>query len=168
MPRPDDTPADWSERSTLLAMLGYARYTAVQTATALGPAASGSAPLATSPLMTPGALVNHLRWVDHWWIEHIFFGRPDQAPWTDDDPDREYRLGAELPLAEVVDGYAAQSERLAADLAGIDLDTTTVMPIRDGRHPTLRWVLLHLIEETARHNGHLDIMGELIAGRPVS
>ncbi len=168
MPQPDDTPADWSERSTLLAMLGYTRATAVQTATALGPAASGSAPLATSPLMTAGAVVNHLRWVDHWWIEHVFLGRPHQAPWTDDDPDREFRLGAELPLAEVIDGYTAQSERLDAELASIDLDATTAMPIRDGHHPTLRWVLLHLIEETARHNGHLDVVGELIAGRPVS
>lgn len=166
MPQLDDTPADWSERSTLFAMLDYARAGAVETATALGPGASASAPLATSPLMTAGAVLNHLRWVDHWWIEHIFFGRPDQAPWTDDDPDREFRLGAELALDEVVDGYTAQSERLAAELAPVDLDAVTAVPIRDGRHPTLRWVLLHLIEETARHNGHLDIMRELIAGRP--
>ena len=168
MPQPDDTPADWSERSTLLAMLDFTRATAIGTATALGPAASATAPLASSPLMAPGAVVNHLRWVEHWWIEHVFLGRPDEAPWTDDDPDREFRLGAELPLAEVVDGWTAQSARLAADLAAVDLDATTARPIRDGRHPTLRWVLLHLIEENARHNGHLDIVGELVAGGPVS
>lgn len=148
-------------------MLDYTRAVAVQTATALGPAASGLAPLATSPLMTPGAVLNHLRWVDHWWIEHIFFGRPCQAPWTDDDPDGEFRLGAELPLDEVIDGYRQQSARLDAELADVDLDTLTVEVSR-GHHPTLRWVLLHLIEETARHNGQLDVIGELIAGGPVS
>lgn len=168
MPQPDDTPADWSERSTLLAMLDHTRATAVRTATALGAGASGAAPLATSPLMTAGGVVNHLRWVEHWWIEHVFLGRPSEAPWTDDDPDREFRLGADLPLAAVVDGYTAQAQRLRAELAAIDLDATTAMATRGGRHPTLRWVLLHLVEETARHNGHLDIVGELVAGRPVA
>jgi len=168
MPQPDDTPADWSERSTLLAMLHHTRATAVRTATALGSAASGTAPLATSPLMTAGGVLNHLRWVEHWWIEHVFLGRPDEAPWTDDDPDREFRLGAELPLDEVIDGYRAQSERLDAELAGTDLDLPAAEPVRDGRQPTLRWVLLHLIEENARHNGQLDILGELVAGRPVT
>lgn len=168
MEKPDDTPADWSERSTLQALLAYTRAGAIEIATALGPAASGTAPLASSPLMTAGGVLNHLRWVEHWWIERMFLGRPDQAPWTDDDPDREFRLGAEIPLADVIDGYRQQSARLDAELAVIDLDTPTVHPISDGRHPTLRWVLFHLIEENARHNGQLDVIGELIAGGPVS
>jgi hypothetical protein len=38
------------------------------------------------------------------------------------------------------------------------------MPLSDGRAPALRWVLMHLVEETSRHNGHLDVLRELADG----
>ncbi len=150
-----------------MTLLAYTRESAIGIAEAVGPDAS-RAPLSSSPLMTAGGVLNHLRWVEHWWIERMFLGRPDEAPWTDDDPDREFRLGAELPLHEVIDGYRQQSARLDDELAAIDLDATGVHPLRDGRIPTLRWVLFHLIEENARHNGQLDIIRELITGGPGS
>ena len=50
-------------------------------------------------------------------------------------------------------------------LAGLDLDDLSATPFRSGEKPMLRWVLLHLVEENARHNGHLDILRELADGR---
>jgi uncharacterized damage-inducible protein DinB len=114
--------------------------------------------------MTIGGVVNHMRWVEHSWIENRFVGGPDLGPWTDDSPDQEFLDGATLTLDEVLNGYADQARATDALVAGIDLDAHSVSPLGGGGHPTLRWVLLHLIEENARHNGHLDILRELIDG----
>ena len=48
--------------------------------------------------------------------------------------------------------------------AGIELDQVAATPARNGQPITFRWILQHLIEENARHNGHLDIIRELIDG----
>ena len=53
-------------------------------------------------------------------------------------------------------------------IAGLDLDDRSATPTVPANHPTLRWVLLHLVEENARHNGHLDLLRELTDGRPVT
>jgi uncharacterized damage-inducible protein DinB len=160
-----DTPAAWDERSTLLAMLDFTRQTAWDKCSGLAPAHVGVAPLVTSPLTTVGGVLNHMRWVEHAWIEHRFVGGPDLAPWTDEDPDREFRLGAVQPLEETLRGYAEQAARTDAVIAGLDLDERSLTPLRaTGELPTLRWVVLHLIEENARHNGHLDLIREQLDG----
>jgi len=160
-----DTPDAWDERSTLLAMLQYTRDTAAEKCRGLAEEHVGSAPLPTSPLMTLGGVVNHLRWVEHSWIENRFVGGPDLGPWTDEEPDREFSLGATTPLATTLEEYAAQAQRTDAIVAGLDLDDLSATPFSSGERPTLRWVLLHLVEENARHNGHLDILRELADGR---
>jgi hypothetical protein len=59
----------------------------------------------------------------------------------------------------------SSSARATGELvAGRDLDERAQRPLRSGEHATLRWILLHLVEETARHNGHLDIVRELVDG----
>ncbi|MDO9379527.1 MAG: DinB family protein [Nocardioidaceae bacterium] len=158
-----DTPPAPDERSTLLQMLAYVRATAVEKVEGLSDADAQRAPLATSPLTTPGGILNHLRWVEADWIETRFAGRPDRAPWTDEDPDAELRLGLTLPLAEVVAGYLEQTAACDAVIAEVDLDDLAAVPVRDF-HQNLRWTLLHLVEETARHNGHLDLLREMADG----
>ncbi|KQZ89292.1 hypothetical protein ASD62_08210 [Phycicoccus sp. Root563] len=74
-------------------------------------------------------------------------------------------MGAETPIAQTLEEYAAQAVRTDALIAGLQLDDRSVTPFRGGGHPTLRWVILHLIEENARHNGHLDLLRELADGR---
>jgi uncharacterized damage-inducible protein DinB len=159
-----DTPANWDERSTLLAMLQHTRDTAANKCQGLAPGDHAIAPLATSPLMTIGGVVNHMRWVEHSWIENRFVGGPDLGPWTDESPDQEFLDGATLTLDGVLRGYADQARATDTLVEGIDLDARSVTPFSGGDHPTLRWVLLHLIEENARHNGHLDLLRELIDG----
>jgi hypothetical protein len=74
------------------------------------------------------------------------------------------RIGVDVPIAQLLDEYDARSERYRALVASLDLDTPARKPLRGGETVTLRWILFHLIEETARHNGHLDILRELADG----
>ena len=66
--------------------------------------------------------------------------------------------------SQTLQEYVEQAVRTDAIIAGLDLDDRSASPFRSGEHPTLRWVILHLIEENARHNGHLDILRELADG----
>ncbi|WP_382304071.1 DinB family protein [Herbiconiux sp. UC225_62] len=159
-----DHPQAWDERSTLLTMLQYTRDTGIEKATGLTDAQAAATPLATSPLMSVGAVLNHMRWVEHSWIENRFVGGPDLGPWTDESPDQEFIDGSVLPLQTVIDGYRAQAATTDALIAGLELDDRSQTAFRSGEHPTLRWVILHLIEENARHNGHIDILRELADG----
>ena len=163
MPR-TDLPETWDERATLLAMLAYTRDTAAEKCAGLDAAGASAAPLPGSPLMSIGGVVNHLRWVEHSWVETRFVDGPDLGPWTEESPDQEFLDGATLPLAEVLEGYVAQARRTAEIIDDLDLDDRSATPLGSGEHPTLRWVLLHLIEENARHNGHLDVLRELYDG----
>jgi len=159
-----DLPETWDERATLLAMLRYTRDTAAEKCRGLDAAGASAAPLPGSPLMSIGGVVNHLRWVEHSWVDNRFAGGPDLAPWTDESPDQEFVDGATTPLEEVLAGWAEQARRTDAVVAAHDLDDLSAEPLRTGERPTLRWVLLHLVEENARHNGHLDLLRELHDG----
>lgn len=159
-----DTPEVWDERSTLLTMLQYTRDTAANKCRGLSDLLAGSAPLASSPLMTIGGVVNHMRWVEHSWVENRFIDGPDLGPWTDASPDQEFIDGASASLTVVLRDYASQARRTDTIVSQHDLDDRAALPLSSGVHPTLRWVLLHLIEENARHNGHLDILREIADG----
>ena len=159
-----DKPATWDERATLLTMLAYTRDTAAEKCRGLTDDQAALTPLPSSPLMSLGGVVHHLRWVEHSWVETRFVGGPDLGPWSEESPDEEYLEGARLPLAQVLAEYVDLAARTDAIYADHDLDDRSVMPLRSGEHPTLRWVLLHLIEENARHNGHLDILREFVDG----
>jgi uncharacterized damage-inducible protein DinB len=145
-------------------MLQYTRDTAIEKSRGLTDAQAAAAPIPTSPLMSVGGVLNHMRWVEHSWIENRFIGGPDLGPWTDESPDQEFIDGSTLPLQIVIDGYRAQAATTDAIIARLQLDDRSLTAFRSGDHPTLRWVILHLIEENARHNGHLDILRELADG----
>ncbi|MGC5411161.1 DinB family protein, partial [Streptomyces sp. DT225] len=121
-------------------------------------------PLPGSPLMTLAGVVNHLRWVEYYWFEVVFLGGEDEGPWTDEDPDREMRIAVDMPLADVLREYEEQCARYRELVAAHDLDTRAQRTRSSGLHPDLRWILLHLVEETARHNGHIDIIREIVDG----
>ena len=145
-------------------MLQYTRDTAAEKCLGLSDTLARSAPLRSSPLMTIGGVVNHMRWVEHSWVENRFIDGPDLGPWTEASPDQEFIDGASTSLDEVLQDYAAQARRTDAIVNRHGLDDPSALPLSNGVRPTLRWVLLHLIEENARHNGHLDILRELADG----
>lgn len=163
MARTDDIPETYDERSVLLQMLHYAQDTAVMKVRGLSQELARTAPLPTSPLMSPANILNHLRWVERSWVNADLFGGEDDGPWTDENPDAEFEQGSQLPIDEVVALYEEEAARTRAVFAEVDLDMVRRNERR--RQPvTARWILQHLIEETARHNGHLDILRELADG----
>jgi len=163
MARTDDIPAQFDERTILVQMLHYAQDTAVLKVSGLSEELARTAPLPGSPLMSPANILNHLRWVERSWVNGDLFGGEDDGPWTDENPDAEFEEGSTLPLAEVVSRYEEEAARTRAVFAEVDLDMVRRNERR--RQPvTARWILQHLIEETARHNGHLDILRELADG----
>ncbi|MCX3059217.1 DinB family protein [Streptomyces beihaiensis] len=164
MTRIDDMPAAWDERAQLTTFLDYARDTARAKCDGVCEENARKSLLPGSPLMTMSGLINHLRWVEYYWFQVVFLGEEDQGPWTDDDPDREMRVAVDFPLAQLLDEYAEHSARYRELVARTDLDQRAERPVRDGRHVDLRWILHHLVEETARHNGHLDIIREMLDG----
>lgn len=164
MTRIDDTPSAWDERTQLTTFLDYARDTARAKCEDVSAENARSAPLPGSPLMTLSGVINHLRWVEYYWFQVVFLGEEDEGPWTEEDPDREMRIAVDFPLAQLLGEYAEQSARYRELVAGNDLDTRAKRSMRDGRYVDLRWIILHLVEETARHNGHLDILRELVDG----
>ncbi|MFD0023912.1 DinB family protein [Streptomyces sp. NPDC058382] len=159
-----DSPPAWDERTQLTTFLDYSRATALAKCDGLAQEDARRAPLPGSPLMTIAGLVNHLRWVEYYWFEVVFLGGEDEGPWTDEDPDREMRIAVDMPLADVLTEYEQQSARYRELVAAHDLDATAELPRIEGRHPDLRWIVLHLIEEISRHNGHIDIIREIVDG----
>jgi uncharacterized damage-inducible protein DinB len=120
--------------------------------------------------LTLGGLLYHLALVEENWMEVRFLGLPERAPWSeidwDADPNWEFRTASEFEAAALRERYRLACERSSAAIsAASDLGQLSVAPLRDGRQFSLRWVLLHLIEETARHAGHADFLRESIDGQ---
>lgn len=163
MARTDDIPETFDERTILLQVLRYSQETAVLKVSGLTQEQARTAPLPTSPLMSPANILNHLRWVEWSWVNNDLFGRPDEAPWSEENPDAEFEEGSTLPLEDVIRLYEEEAARTRAVFAEVDLDMVRLS--EDRTQPvTARWILQHLIEETARHNGHLDILREMADG----
>jgi hypothetical protein len=115
-------------------------------------------------------MAEHLAGAERHWFQGVVAGSYAELPWDAGrppyHPDAAFRC--DRPSAEIIDYYRDQCARSDAVLAVTPLSA----PPR-GRHgdpgmdepPDVRWVVLHLIEETARHAGHLDIARELMDGR---
>ena len=119
--------------------------------------------------LTLAGLLYHLALVEESWLEERFLGLPVREPWAGvdfkADPDWEFRTSAELEPEQLRQRYREACERSRQAMAQADgLDQLSVRPLHDGRRFTLRWVLLHLLEETARHAGHADLLREAIDG----
>lgn len=159
-----DIPPTWDDRTMVTTFLDYARATVHAKCEGLSDEDARAAPLPESPLMTISGVVSHLKWVEYSWIDTFLLGNEDDGPWTEDEPDREFTMDLATPIARVLDEYGVQCEAYRELVAGIDLDAPAKRPLRSGEPITLRWILMHLIEETSRHNGHLDILRELVDG----
>jgi uncharacterized damage-inducible protein DinB len=157
-----DVPHAADEASMLIAWLDWHRATVFAKTEGLAEDLAHRPLLASSPLMTVAGLVSHLYWVERGWIEHTLLGGPDDQPWTAEDPDKDFKADG-TPVAELLAAYERQCTRNNEVARSLSLDTVSVME-RRGEPVTLRWILVHLIEETARHNGHIDILREMLDG----
>jgi uncharacterized damage-inducible protein DinB len=110
-------------------------------------------------LSTLGGLLKHLRWVEYGWF-HQLFGARTGSHRREHERDWEFVLEPADTVASIVDDYRAVCARSRAIAARHTLDD--VVPHDGMGEVSLRWIYVHLIEETARHAGHLDILREQI------
>lgn len=122
--------------------------------------------------LTLGGLMKHMALVEDNWFSVVLLGNDDADPWLgvdwDDDPDWEFRTAADdspEELRRLFDEAVAASDRIL-DEVGDDLDRRSVRESRrEGTTFDLRWILVHMIEEYARHNGHADLIREAVDGQ---
>lgn len=165
-----EPPVAAGELSTLLGFLDFHRATlawkcsgldAVGLATTVGPSS-----------MTLGGLLKHLAYVEDHWFAVRLLGRDPAPPWdtvdwaADEDWDW-HSAAADSPEALHtlwVDAVARSRDAVDVALADGGLDRLADRGWRDGRRPSLRWILVHMVEEYARHNGHADLLREQVDG----
>jgi uncharacterized damage-inducible protein DinB len=163
-----DPPYRDGERAALEAWLELHRRTLWHKCAGLSAGQLGERSVPPSLLSLRG-LVRHMTDVELGWLRRVFAGEDAEDRYeTPEDPDRAFTGFASADPAEVAAewaGYQAELDRCRAVAAAHGLDDLSARATRlSGEHMTLRWVLLHLIEEYARHNGHADLLRERIDG----
>jgi uncharacterized damage-inducible protein DinB len=167
--RPEPEPAV-DETDTLLGFLDFQRATFEWKCRGLG--ADGLATRVAASSMTLGGIMKHLAWVEDHWFSFFLHDAERSEPWRSvdwsadsnwewnsaahDEPDELRRLW----LASV----DASRARVAEALARGGMDQLSRRTWDSGESPSLRWILVHMIEEYARHNGHADLIREAIDG----
>jgi hypothetical protein len=106
-------------------------------------------------------MVKHLAFVERWWFDDFFAGGDVEYPWSEGDPDADFRIEDDETVDDVIALYTGAIARSTEVTAGAQMDDLSVRD-RDGKRFALRWIVAHMIEETARHAGHADIVRELI------
>lgn len=151
-----------SRAEVFVAYLDYFRSRVVQKVRALPAEAARMSALPSG--WTPVELLQHLRHVERRWIEWRFEGRPIPDPWADE---RDGRWHAAEPLADLAGALETQAEHTNRVARSTELKTVGAPGPGwpgTGEPATLERVLLHLLQEYARHLGHLDIVTELAGG----
>ena len=161
-----DPPAEGDEKTMLVAFLRYLRETVIGKAEGLSDGRAGT-PHPPSTL-TLAALLKHLAYVEDSWVQETFRGQDLPDPWRsapfDEDRDWELHSAAGDRLPDLVGLYRAVAARTDEVIAASSLDALAARPEADGTVVSLRWIVVHLVEETARHAGHADLIRESIDG----
>ncbi|MDJ0767952.1 MAG: DinB family protein [Ilumatobacter sp.] len=165
-----EPPIDGDETGTLLGFLDYQRATLAWKCEGLDAEGLNTSVAASS--MTLGGLLKHMALVESSWFSRWLHGRDRQPPWNaidwDAHPDWDFESAADDSPEELTGLWreAVASSRALVDeaLASGGLDQAAKRTWPDGDAPSLRWILVHMIEEYARHNGHADLIREAIDG----
>lgn len=158
-PVPDPRPRyDADDRTSLLASLDLMRDVIRWKVEGIDPAAQGA--VSTPSGMTLLGIVRHLTDVERWWFRDRWAGETVDGYYDPHQDNSDFRVPPDETTERVLAEYAAAiGEANAVIAAAPSLD----LPGRN--HPgTLRWILTHMIEETARHAGHADILRERLDG----
>ena len=151
-PETDQPGPEADERELLLAWLAHLRASVIGKVEHLSEEQARWRP--DGALISLLGIVNHLTHVEWRWIDGRMLGAAVHRS------EAEFSPGPELPVAEAVRRYRARGAATAAAVRSMEV----TRPCADGSGRDLRWVLLHLVEETARHAGHADATRELLDG----
>ncbi|GAA1169847.1 DinB family protein [Ornithinimicrobium humiphilum] len=121
--------------------------------------------------MTLAGLLKHLAWVEDFWFVHTAGGSPMPEPWAGVDWDADHDWEWHSALEDDAPALRATWEASVARSRAL-VDRLLVTSGLDGTHTawggraevTLRWILVHMVEEYARHNGHADLLREAVDG----
>jgi uncharacterized damage-inducible protein DinB len=157
-----DPPLEAAEREMLDAWLDYHRDTLAIKCDGLDDAQLRERSVSPSSLSLLG-LIRHMAEVERNWFRRVL-GREDAPPiyYTEDDPDGDFD---NVDGADVAEAFATwRAECAHARELTVAAPSLEVTGERRGRTVSLRWILVHMIEEYARHNGHADLIRERIDG----
>ncbi|HEY7946802.1 MAG TPA: DinB family protein [Acidimicrobiales bacterium] len=121
-------------------------------------------------VLTPTGLsvlgvIKHLAWVERGWFRETFAGEEVEFVDSDLDNSAEFLIDQDDTVESVLAFYRDEVERSRLITGSSSLDDVSARSTTFHGHVSLRWILVHMLEETARHAGHLDIMRETIDGR---
>jgi len=151
------------ERATLEQFLDYFRATLLIKVDGLDTETSRRQACPPSTLNLLG-LVRHMAAVErHWFRRTLLAEDVPQLFFTDDDPELDMQPPPEATLEEAIAAFNTEMDAARRAVADLALDDLALAPRYDG-HPSLRWIMVHMIEEYARHAGHADLLREAIDG----
>jgi uncharacterized damage-inducible protein DinB len=159
-----DPPYIADERAMLQAWLDYQRATLALKCDRLSADQLRDRAVPPSTLSLLG-LVRHLTEVERGWFRRVLAGE-DAAPlyYSDSEPDGDFDLVDDADTDEMMATWQAECDnaaRLVTEAPSLD---TIGLGVRQGEQVSLRWILVHMIEEYARHNGHADLLRQRIDG----
>lgn len=165
---PDLQPA--TERVALEQHLDFCRQAVVVRIHDLDGESASRQPLPATKL-TVGGIVKHLAWAEDRWFVGKLLGKPLPEPWRSaplaDEPDRPFESSRNDTVTDVVALYNAACQRSRDAAARYDSLDAVAAVISFGLKPvTLRWLLVHMINETAWHLGHLDLLRDGLGAPP--
>ena len=108
-------------------------------------------------------MMKHLAYVEMGWFQEIVAGERVDYPFDENDPDADFRLEAGETAPGIFDLYRSACARSREILASVSLDDLAAGDKRSADY-NVRWIVVHMIEETARHAGHADILREQLDG----
>ena len=152
-----------SEREVLVGFLDHYRKTLLEVCAGL------PEELLRKPMVPSGTsllgIVKHLAYVERGWFqENVANEEPGWYPFDPEDPDADFRIEEGETSESIFDLYRQSCERSRQALEAASLDDLVENPDRSADY-NVRWVVVHMIEETARHAGHADIIREQLDGK---
>jgi Protein of unknown function (DUF664) len=152
------------ERETLEGFLDWYRAVAERKVDGLTP--DDAKRVRTPTGMSALGILKHLGWVERGWFREVFAGEDVDVIDTDGDNSAEFAMGSSDTVESVIAFYRGeieQARRIVAEAPSLDALSAKGALLRE--HVSLRWIMIHMLEETARHAGHLDLMREDIDGQ---
>jgi len=147
------------ERTTLEAILDEQRALVLWKLDGITEEAASASPVPSGTSVL--GVAKHLAWVERDFFVGDVAGQPIDPPWSAADPDADWRIDPGDSVESIREFYAGAVAESQHITAARQLDDVIGA---GGSERSLRWVLLHMIEETARHLGHMDIVRELVDG----